>query len=74
VKKWNGLQNGMTRTQLFLLEGEINFKAFKSILDPVRLMTYNHDCLFSFDPMQRKFNGIGEHRESQNRMKDFYNI
>jgi len=57
---------------LFLLEGEINFKVFKSFLDPIRLVTHNHNCLFGFDPAQGKFYGIREQGKSQNGMKDFY--
>ena len=64
----------MARTQLFLLKGEVNLGAFKSLLNSTSLVTYDHDRLFGFDFAQGKVDGVGEHWESQKGMEDLHQV
>ena len=64
----------MTGSHLLLLKSKLNSGIFKSLLDLIGLIAYDHDRLFSLNPVQGEINGIGKHGNAEKGMKNLHQI
>jgi hypothetical protein len=59
---------------LLWLKDELDRNPFMELLDPVGLVTDDHNGFFGFDPVKRKVDGIVEHGDSKDGMEDLHEI